>query len=86
MPRKNPSRTWADLEEKFTPQVLHAPKTCGDPENNSARPDVHERIVGYLYYRVSGTPWMNHLALAAAVLTARHRDVRVVLQEIERAF
>ncbi len=33
MPRKNPSRTWADLEEKIVPQVLHAPKTGGDPES-----------------------------------------------------
>jgi hypothetical protein len=78
MPRKNPSRTWADLEEKIVPQVLHAPKTGGDPESREGRPAVHERVVMYLYYHVSGKPWMNHLALVAAVLTARHRDVNTV--------
>ncbi|GHP00429.1 hypothetical protein KSF_104760 [Reticulibacter mediterranei] len=78
MPRKNPSRTWADLEGKIAPQVLHAPKTGGDPEGSGERPVVHERVVGYLYYHVSGKPWMNHLALVAAVLTARNRDVNTV--------
>lgn len=80
MPRKNPSRTWTDLEGKIAPQVLHAPKTSGDPESSRTRPAVHERVVRYLYYRVSGTPWVNHLALAAAVLTARHRDVSTVVR------
>ncbi len=78
MPRKNPSQTWADLEEKIVPQVLHAPKTGGDPESREGRPAVHERVVMYLYYHVSGKPWMNHLALVAAVLTARQRDVNTV--------
>lgn len=78
MPPKNPSRTWADLEGKIVPQVLHAPKTSGDPESSGARPAVHERVVMYLYYQVSGKPWMNHVALVAAVLTARQRDVNTV--------
>jgi hypothetical protein len=78
MPRKNPSRTWADLEGKIAPHVLHAPKTCGDPDSSGARSAVHERIVKYLYYHVSGKPWMNHLALVAAVLAARQRDASTV--------
>src|SRR2546423_585185 len=68
----------ADLEEKIVPQVLHAPKTGGDPESREGRLAVHERVVMYLYYHVSGKPWMNHLALVAAVLTARQRDVNTV--------
>jgi hypothetical protein len=80
MARKNPSCTWADLEGKIALQVLHAPKTCGDLENSGTRPAVHERVVKYLYYRVSGTPWVSHLALVAAVLTARHRDVSTVVR------
>src|SRR5207302_1728451 len=80
MPRKNPSRTWADLEGKIALQVLRAPKTCGDSENSGTRPAVHERVVKYLYYRVSGAPWVSHLALVAAVLTARHRDVSTVVR------
>lgn len=80
MSRKNPSRPWTDLEGKIASQVLHAPKTCGDPENSGTRPAVHECVVKYLYYRVSGTPWVSHLALVAAVLTARHRDVSTVVR------
>lgn len=78
MPRKKPSCTWADLEGKIALQVLHAPKTGGDPDNNGARLAVHERVVKYLYHHVSGKPWTNHLALVAAVLTARQRDVNSV--------
>src|SRR6266446_2886006 len=78
MPPKRPLRTWADLEGKIAPQVLHAPKSSGDPESSGARSAVHERVVRYLYYHVSGKPWMNHLALVAAVLTARNRDVNTI--------
>ena len=78
MPHKRQGHTWADLEGKIAPLVLHAPKTSGDPENHETCPAVHERVVMYLYYRVSGKPWMNHLALVAAVLTARRRDVATV--------
>src|SRR5437764_15463911 len=80
MARKKPSRTWADLEGKIALQVLHAPKTSGDSENGGTRPAVHERVVKYLYYHVSGTQWMSHLTLVAAVLTARHRDVSTVVR------
>src|SRR5262249_30364951 len=80
MSRKTPSHAWADLEGKIASHVLYAPKTGGDPESSGARPVVHERIVGYLYYRMSGTPWTSHLALAAAVLTARHLDVGTIIK------
>lgn len=78
MPRKRQPRTWADLEGKIAPQVLHAPKTSGDPESDGSRPAVAERVVMYLYYRICEKPWGNHLVLVAAVLTARHRDTNTI--------
>jgi len=66
------------LAGKIAPQVLQAPKTSSDPESKGAMPAGHERVVMYLYYRVPGTPWIDHQALVAAVLTARRRDVSTV--------
>lgn len=78
MPLKRQPRIWNDLEGKIAPQVLRAPKTSGDPESDGTRPAVAERVVMYLYYRVCGKPWANHLALVAAILTARHRDTNTI--------
>lgn len=56
-------------------QVLRAPKTRWD--------EVDPRIVAYLEKNVVGYAWFNHLALAAAVLTARRRDARTVLDVVQ---
>ena len=58
------------------PEILHAPKTGGDPIGGW--PQVHERIVRYFLRNVAGTPWANHLALILAVLSARRQDVQTV--------
>ena len=58
--------------------VLCAPRTAGDPLAPGDWPDIHERLVGYLERNVIGTPWADHLALAAAVMMARRRDVGTV--------
>ena len=75
-------RPWQRLEGKIAAEVLHAPRTAGDPLNTGDWPDVHERIVAYLERNVVGSPWANHLALGAAVLTARRRDVSTVLNTV----
>src|SRR5260370_31788752 len=67
---------WEQLAGQIVPEVLQAPKTGGDP--NGGWPTVHEHVVGYLVRSVVGTPWANHLALLAAVLAARQRDVQTV--------
>ncbi len=68
--------TWEDLTGHLAPEVLHAPKTGGDP--NGAWPIVHERIAGYIGRNMLGAPWVNQVALIAAVLSARRRDVQTV--------
>ncbi len=68
--------TWQDLEGKIAPEVLFAPKTGGDPQGEW--PPVHRRIVQYLLRNVVGTPWANHLALIAAVCSARRQDVQTI--------
>jgi hypothetical protein len=67
---------WLDLEGKIASQVLHAPKTGGNPHGEWAC--VPDRVVGYFLRNVVGTPWADHLALIAAVLSARQRDQQTV--------
>jgi hypothetical protein len=76
MSRSATHYTWEQLAGQIAPEVLQAPKTSGDP--NGGWPTVHEHVVGYLVRSVVGTPWVNHLALMAAVLAARQRDVQTV--------
>lgn len=68
--------SWNSLEGLIVPEILHAPKTGGDP--GGGWPVVHERLVRYFLRNVAGTPWANHLALILAVLSARRQDVQTV--------
>lgn len=68
--------TWGDLAGHIAPEVLVAPKTGGDP--NGQWLVVHERVAGYIRRNLAEHPWANHVALIAAVLTARRRDVQTV--------
>src|SRR6266566_1412576 len=76
MSQKGTRYTWGDLASHLASEVLQAPKTGGDPSGEW--PIVHERIAGYIRRNLLGTPWANHVALIAAVLTARRRDVQTV--------
>src|SRR6266699_828036 len=67
---------WLDLAGKIASEVLHAPKTGGDPHGEWAC--VPDRVAGYFLRNVVGTPWADHLALIAAVLSARQRDPQTV--------
>jgi hypothetical protein len=82
-----PRYSWEDLAGHIAPEVLHAPKTGGDP--NGEWPTVHERVARYIQRNLLGMPWADHVALIAAVLTARLRDVQtvaLVVQELHRRF
>jgi hypothetical protein len=68
--------SWQALEGKVAPEGLSAPKTGGD--STGEWPAVHERTLQYLLNRVVGNSWADHLALIAAVLSARRRDVHTV--------
>lgn len=70
---------WHRLEGRVAPEVLRAPKTAGDPHNNGEWPDVHDKTVRFLERNAVGKPWGDHLALMAAVLSARRRDPQTVL-------
>jgi len=87
MSEKGTRYTWGDLASHLAPEVMTAPKTGGDPHGEW--PVVHERVAGYIRRNLLGTPWANHVALIAAVLTARRRDVQtvvLVVQELHRRF
>jgi integrase len=73
-----PVQSWLRLEGKIAPEILRAPKTGGDPQNERDWTPVHERSVHYLEQYVVGKPWANHLALIVAVLSARHYDTHTV--------
>ena len=68
--------TWSDLDGHVAECVLCAPRTGSDP--TGAWPKVHARVIGYLMRNVRGKPWMDSLALIAAVMTAGRRDVGTV--------
>src|SRR5712692_3232754 len=78
MPKKKDDYpyTWNDFEGKIAPEVLCAPRTCGDPSGDWS--EVHPRVIGYLMRNVQGKPWADHLTLIAAVLSAQRRDVGTV--------
>lgn len=64
------AQDWQCLTGKVAPEVLCAPKTDWGA--------VHKRTVAYLASNVADQPWASHLALTAAVLTARRLDVSTV--------
>jgi len=68
--------SWESLRGTIAPEIFHAPKTVGDP--HGSWPPVHERNIRYLLRNVTEKPWVNHLALMAAVLSARRLDVYTV--------
>lgn len=81
MPSQDTPMPWQQLQGKIDPAIFSAPKTCGDPAQPGIWPMVHQKIVTYIVLSMTGKPWADHLALAAAVLIARHRDVRTVLTD-----
>src|SRR5450755_1153880 len=76
MTELSPHPTWTCLEGSIAPEIVHAPKTCGD--GDGTWPSVDWRNVRYLEHTVVGHPWANHLALVAAVMSARRYDARSV--------
>jgi hypothetical protein len=68
--------TWNDLDGHVAPAILCAPRTGSDPAGTW--PKVHARVLGYLMRNVRGKPWIDHLALIAAVMTAQRRDAWTV--------
>jgi hypothetical protein len=75
-------RPWELLADALAPEVPRAPRTAGDPAGAGQWPAVHGRAAGYLARNARGAPWLNHLALAAAVLSARRLDVHTVTQRL----
>lgn len=68
--------TWHDLDGHVAPEILCVPRTGSDP--TGTWPKVHARVLGYVIRNVRGKPWIDHLALIAAVMTAQRRDVGTV--------
>ena len=61
--------TWNDLDGHVAPEILCIPRTGSDP--TGTWPKVHARVLGYVMRNVRGKPWIDHLALIAAVMTAQ---------------
>ncbi len=68
--------TWTCLEGSIASEIVRAPKTGGEAQGTW--PSVDWRNVRYLQRAVVGNPWANHLALVAAVMSARRYDARSV--------
>jgi hypothetical protein len=81
-PSHDPTLAWADLGGFIAPEIVRAPKTCGDPQETW--PPVHWQSVRYIQGTLVGKPWANHLALVAAVLSARRYDARTVKLVLSR--
>jgi hypothetical protein len=81
-PLHDPVCIWTSLEGSIAPEIVQAPKTGGDSRGTWV--PVAERAVRYLQQRVVGSPWANHLALVAAVMSARRYDVQSVKLVVSR--
>ena len=81
-PLHNSVCTWASLEGAIAPEIVQAPKTGGDEQG--AWVEVSERVVRYLQHSVVGSPWANHLALVAAVMSVQRYDVQSVKLVVSR--
>ncbi len=68
--------TWAGLEGSIAPEIVRAPKTCGDTQGTW--PSVYWQNIRYIQHTLAGSPWANQLALVAAVMSARRYDARSV--------
>jgi hypothetical protein len=69
-----PSNNAARLGGLVHGAILEGPRTGGDPRGTGQWPAIHDKVAGYLVRTVAGSPWMDHLTLAAAVLSAKHLD------------
>ena len=68
--------TWNELAGHVAPEILCVPRTGSVP--TGTWPKVHARVLGYVMRNMRGKPWIDHLALIAAVMTAQRRDVGTV--------
>lgn len=75
---------WLRLRGHLPDAVLYAPFTCGDTQSAHRWPAVHDRVVRYLERHVIRQHWGASLALGAAIVTARRRDVRTVREQLAR--
>lgn len=82
VPTEPLTRPWQRLAGKVAPEVLMAPKTCGDPRNKGEWPEVEEQVVAYIANNVVGKPWADQISLAALVMTARRRQANTVLNMV----
>jgi len=80
-----PDPTWDTLSGRFHPMVLVTPKTALDPLSSGRWPAIHPRVVIWLDRHGAGHPWSDQLALAAAVMIARHLDLATVLGYLRTA-
>ncbi len=56
-------------------------KSFAHPEREVIQPELGPksmRVLGYVMRNVRGKPWIDHLALIAAVMTAQRRDAWTV--------
>jgi hypothetical protein len=69
----------AELRDVVDDIIFHASRTAGDPSNAGRWPAIPERVQRYLVRSVADSLWINHLALAAAILSAVRLDPSTTL-------
>jgi hypothetical protein len=76
------SNPWQRLRGRIAREVLMAPRTGADPNNQGHWPEVPHRIVVYLERNVLSKPWASAAAFLAAIMIARRFEVSSVLGKI----
>jgi integrase len=77
-PPTTPVDDWAALRDLLPDDVFHAPRTWGDPSNRGRWPAPHPKVTRHLAHAVLMQPWSAHLALAAAVISAKRLDPNTI--------
>lgn len=71
--------SWQRLEGKIADAIFAIPSGTGTSRDEARMAEISDEIVHYLHDQVAGMPWMDHLALIAAVLNARGMSEKTIL-------
>src|SRR6266700_1680533 len=71
---------WQELGRHCAREILHAPKTWGDPLRSPTMsiPENLQGTVGYVLRNLVGYPWNNHLVLLVAVLYSQNLQYKTI--------
>lgn len=77
---ETPSSAWQKLNRKLAPEIFHAPWNGAASNQAEGWPQIDQEIVALLERRILNTPWANHLALVAVIMTARNQETTKIVE------